>query len=229
MISAVGLWAVMVVAPGCGEPPTEEPSIEIPDGCDRQAEDETQEAFRSRIIECMNAELESEEPDYARFEVWKSWLPQDRHCRRQVIPVEDDVKVLGRAAGDLEVERWFQGTATMDDGTATLLVFFEVWCPHCQRAVPKVQGVADEWAGAGLNVIGLTKRTRGVTEQEVEDFLAERDIPFPVAQEDRMAMSQRFGVKGLPAAAVVKDGKIVWRGHPARIDDAMFRSWLELP
>ena len=38
-------------------------------------------------------------------------------------------------------------------------------------------------------------------------------------------MSQHFNVSGIPAAAVVKDGKIVWRGHPARLTDEMIQGW----
>ena len=34
-------------------------------------------------------------------------------------------------------------------------------------------------------------------------------------------MSSSFAVTGIPAAALVKDGKVVWRGHPARLDDAL--------
>jgi hypothetical protein len=39
-------------------------------------------------------------------------------------------------------------------------------------------------------------------------------------------MSRRFAVSGVPAAAVIKDGKIVWRGHPSRLNDAFFKKWL---
>ena len=28
------------------------------------------------------------------------------------------------------------------------------------------------------------------------------------------------------AAAVVKDGKVVWRGHPGKLTDDMFKAWL---
>ena len=48
-----------------------------------------------------------------------------------------------------------------------------------------------------------------------------------MAKEDGQKMSDRFGVKGIPAAAVVKNGKVVWRGHPARIKDEMIDGWLE--
>ena len=38
--------------------------------------------------------------------------------------------------------------------------------------------------------------------------------------------SKAFGVSGIPAAAVVKDGKVVWRGHPGRLTEQMIESWI---
>ena len=39
-------------------------------------------------------------------------------------------------------------------------------------------------------------------------------------------LSKHFNVSGIPAAAVVKGGKIVWRGHPGRLSDDMINGWL---
>ena len=36
----------------------------------------------------------------------------------------------------------------------------------------------------------------------------------------------RKWIKTVPAAAVVKDGKIVWRGHPSRLSESMIKKWL---
>ena len=40
------------------------------------------------------------------------------------------------------------------------------------------------------------------------------------------SLSQYFNVGGIPAAAVVKDGKVVWRGHPARLSEQMLKDWI---
>jgi hypothetical protein len=39
-------------------------------------------------------------------------------------------------------------------------------------------------------------------------------------------VASHFGVSGIPAAAVVKGGKVVWRGHPARLSEQMLKDWL---
>ena len=75
-------------------------------------------------------------------------------------------------------------------------------------------------------MIGLTKITRNSTEEQVTAFIKEKDVQYALAKEQGDSMSKRFGVSGIPAAAVVKDGKVVWRGHPARLKDEMIEGWL---
>jgi peroxiredoxin len=140
--------------------------------------------------------------------------------------LEREIGVVGVEAGSFEVEKWYQGETTMADGKATLLVFWEVWCPHCKREVPKMNETHAKYKDKGLNVVGLTKITRNSTEEQVTDFIKEKEVAYPLAKEDGDSMSKRFGVSGIPAAAVVKDGKVVWRGHPARLKDEMIEGWL---
>lgn len=140
--------------------------------------------------------------------------------------LESELEIIGKAAGTMQVEKWFQGNVgSLDDGV-TLLVFWEVWCPHCKREVPKLGETYNKFSSKGLKMVGLTKQTRDITEEQVTSFLSENKVVYPIAKEQGDAMSQNFGVRGIPAAAVVKDGKVVWRGHPARLTDAMIEDWL---
>ena len=126
-----------------------------------------------------------------------------------------------------DIEKWYQGEGDIDltKGT-TLVVFWEVWCPHCRREVPNVKETVSKYGDKGLQVVGLTKVTRSSTEEKVTEFIKEHDLNYPVAKEKDGALSKYFNVSGIPAAAVVKDGEIVWRGHPARLSDDMIKGWL---
>ena len=139
-----------------------------------------------------------------------------------------ELEVIGKPApADLKVDKWFQGEGeiNLNNGKPTLVVFWELWCPHCKREVPQLQATYDEMKSKGLQVVGLTKLTRNKTEDEVTSFLSEKKVTYPVAKETG-DMSKTFNVSGIPAAAVVKDGKIIWRGHPARLSNEMLESWL---
>lgn len=137
-----------------------------------------------------------------------------------------ELAVVGKDAGALDVEKWFQGESTMNDGKATLLVFWEVWCPHCKREVPKLQATYTKYHDQGLNLVGVTKVTRSATDEKVQAFIDENDLTYPVAKEKGDNLSTYFGVRGVPAAAIVKEGKVVWRGHPGRLTDAMIEKLL---
>lgn len=138
----------------------------------------------------------------------------------------NEVSVVGKDAMDLDVERWLGAGTSVNLGDApTLLVFWEEWCPHCRREVPKLEEMHKQYAGR-MQVVGLTKINRSSTLDSVEKFLAENNVTYPVAKEKDGNLSSYYGVSGVPAAAFVKDGKVVWRGHPARLDDAALKQLL---
>ncbi|MFQ5767307.1 MAG: TlpA family protein disulfide reductase [Acidobacteriota bacterium] len=143
-----------------------------------------------------------------------------------------EVAVVGKQApADWRIQKWFQGEGEIDLAHSTgptLLVFWESWCPHCRREVPKLQSLYVKYHHEGLQVVGLTQVNRGATEKSVTDFVAQNKIEYPIAREDG-SLSVHFGVRGIPAVAVVKDGKVVWRGHPARVTDKLVNLWLNHP
>eukprot|EP00741_Cyanophora_paradoxa_P013322 tig00020684_g12865.t1 len=146
-------------------------------------------------------------------------------------------EAVGRQVGPVVLAKWIQGEEIWEGWAAdsklarkekrvypgvTVVLFFEEWCPHCRREMPEMSRRFERLRDKGLRVLGLTQITAPSTEELVEKFLAENSISFPVAQEDAR-LSKRFGVKGIPAAALVKDGIIEWRGHPKMVEDAIKR------
>lgn len=164
----------------------------------------------------------------AKYEELATKYPQSTATRASA-SVRGELQIVGRAApGNLEIDKWYQGE---DEGKksltskATLLVFWETWCPHCQREVPKMTDIYSRFKDKGLAVVGLTRLTKGSTDEAVLAFIKERAVAYPIAKE-KGTLSTFFNVSGIPAAAVVKDGKIVWRGHPNRLNDELIKSWL---
>jgi thiol-disulfide isomerase/thioredoxin len=130
-----------------------------------------------------------------------------------------EVNIVGNDAAPIEVEKWYSGKADYGDSKATLLVFWEVWCPHCKKEIPKLAQEEGKYKAKGVQVVGLTKVTKSATDEKVEEFLKENKVGFAVGKEKGDNMSKAFAVTGIPAAALVKDGKVIWRGHPARLTD----------
>ena len=102
---------------------------------------------------------------------------------------------------------------------------FIYWCPHCKREVPVLNTTYEKYSDRGLKIVGFTKLSRGKTEDEVKTFISENGISFPIAKESG-DFSDSFNVTGIPAAAVAQNGTVIWRGHPAMINDTMIEEWL---
>jgi thiol-disulfide isomerase/thioredoxin len=138
-----------------------------------------------------------------------------------------ELEVVGKEAPvDWSIEKWYQGEGevTLDGSRPTLVVFWEAWCPHCREEVPKLQELYEAYKGEGLQVVGVTRLTRTATDESVEAFLQESQVTYPIAKETG-DLAGYFNVKGIPAAALVENGKIVWRGHPIRLTNELMHIW----
>lgn len=127
------------------------------------------------------------------------------------------------------IETWFQGKDEIDlkEQTTTLVLFWEIWCGYCRREMPKIQKIYTGYQDKGLTVIGLTKVNRSATPEKVTEFINKNSITYPIAKENG-SMSQYFKVRGIPAAALICNNKIVWRGNPARLPDQLLKKYLEI-
>jgi thiol-disulfide isomerase/thioredoxin len=138
-----------------------------------------------------------------------------------------ELEVVGKATpDDWMIEKWFQGESEieLDGRRPTVLVFWESWCPHCRNEMPKMQQLYDTYKDQGLQVLGVTRITKTATEESVQSFIDTSGVTFPIAKETGN-LAGYFNVKGIPAAAYVANGKIVWRGHPIRLTDELLGIW----
>jgi peroxiredoxin len=151
----------------------------------------------------------------------------DTRAAKATARLVSEVEAIGKPEAPLEVERWLTGSA--DDlraGRATIYVFWEAWCSHCQRDLPRMAELYDRNKARGLRVVGVTRMSKGVTEEQALAFVKDLGVGYPNAQDSGETLSRYYNVTGIPAAAVVKDGKVVWRGGPHKLTDAFVQQWL---
>ncbi len=137
-----------------------------------------------------------------------------------------EVALVGTKATPLEVEKWYQGGAPTSEPKLLMVVFFEAWCPHCKREMPKLEQQYRALKGKGFEVVALTKVTKSSTDEAVAEMLGEYEVTYPAAKELDGNMSKAYAVTGIPAAVLIKDGVIVWRGHPARLETKDLETFL---
>ena len=128
-----------------------------------------------------------------------------------------------------DIETWLQGKDEIDlEKQNTMLLFFwETWCGYCRREAPKIEKIYTDYKDKGLKVVGLTKINKSATPEKVSEFIKEQSITYPIAKENG-SLSKYFKVQGIPAAALINSGKIVWRGHPARLPDQLLKKYLKI-
>lgn len=183
----------------------------------RREAEATLKLQEARVLDEGGAILEARERYQALTEQWSGTRAATSALRRL-----QELAVIGKAAPALEVARWLVGEAPAAS-PVQVLVFWEIWCPHCQRELPELSRKAEDWRRRGITLVGLTRLTRSATEERVLAFYAENHISFPTALEQERSLSDAYVVSGIPAAVVIKEGVVVWRGHPARLSEELLQ------
>ncbi|MSP55488.1 MAG: TlpA family protein disulfide reductase [Myxococcales bacterium] len=187
-----------------------------------------EEAGATKLMEAIQAAIKANDYPTAKAKLAEiSQKYATTRAGKAAARMAPEVNLVGADAKPIEAQKWY----TKDEGSfkdrVTLVVFWEVWCPHCKDEMPKMPALLAKYKSQGFGIIGLTKVTKSATDASVEKFIAEHKISFPMGKEiEGGTMSKAYSVSGIPAAALVKDGKVIWRGHPARLTDDLLAQML---
>ena len=86
-------------------------------------------------------------------------------------------------------------------GHVVLVNVWATWCAPCRVEMPALQQIADAYASDSVIVLGLSV-DRGPA-REVDEFLRERDITYPVAIVDDATINALGGVRGYPTSLLL--------------------------
>lgn len=102
-------------------------------------------------------------------------------------------------------------------GKPVLLVFWATWCPHCNEAVPEINGIRTRLSDR-LRVVAINyMEKRG----KVNAFMKAKGISYPVLLDSDGKVAGRYNVLGIPTYVLLdRDGRIVYFGNdlPASIE-----------
>lgn len=92
--------------------------------------------------------------------------------------------------------------------------------------MPHLNGLQESYGSKGLTILAVTS-TREDREKTAE-WIDKRGVEYPVAWDSDGKLAAWFGVRGIPHAVLVDPaGEIVWRGHPAQLDEKAVERALE--
>jgi len=119
----------------------------------------------------------------------------------------------------------FIGNFNPDTSDITLVIFWEEWCPYCDRVMSKIEKLHRQYNNYGINMVGVTNMWRPSTRDDSEKFLKEHDISFPIIKESGKAFDH-FGLEGVPSIRLIYKGKVVW-DNPSPSVEPISRLMLE--
>ncbi len=95
-------------------------------------------------------------------------------------------------------------------GQLVVLDFFAKWCTFCQRAMPAMQKLHDDYADRGVAVFSLSCRERD-PDADPPQFVRSRGFTYPGL--DGNTLAPQYQVRGIPAFYLIgPNGRLVFTG-----------------
>ena len=128
--------------------------------------------------------------------------------------------IVGNDAPDVKAQEWINATGPVSleqfKNKVVVVEFWATWCPPCRDAIPHLVKLYNKNKDKGLVVIGLTNEKR--KSAKIDKFMEDLKMNYIVGTGSTSGGD--YSVRGIPAAFVVVDGKIIWEGHPVSGLDA---------
>ena len=150
--------------------------------------------------------------------------------RAAVLPLE--LAVLPESVLKRQLKALDKGTFSLADFSGKIVVvnLWATWCGPCRREVPEYEKVRKEFAGRGVEFIGLTTEDPRTSFDRVKQFAREFNFGFRLGWADReTAVTLMNGKSVIPQTLVIApDGRIIahWRGYSARQGGTQLRETL---
>lgn len=140
---------------------------------------------------------------------------------------------VGDTAPEIRFSKWIKGAQfqTFDPQKVYVMEFWATWCGPCKAAMPHLTELQKQYHGkvtfVGVNVWEKVQKDESyeTVVPAVEKFVKANDtnMGYTVIVDDKeQYMGNNWlkaaGQNGIPASFVVKDGRIVWVGHPSGLD-----------
>jgi len=113
-----------------------------------------------------------------------------------------NLKLLGGGRAELEALR----------GRPVLINFWATWCAPCRQEMPDLAAIRQAHEASGLEVLAVN-----LTDQErlkdVQAFVAELALPFPVLLDERGRAREGYGITTLPTTYFVDTLGLVRGAH----------------
>jgi peroxiredoxin len=131
---------------------------------------------------------------------------EDEQFRSAMVRLEGNDKKrehLDFTLKDLSGKTW---TFSELRGKVVLVNFWATWCPPCRKEMPDLETLYTRFGSKGFVVLGISDEETA----EVEPFIRDHKISFPVLLDPSRKVNELFVVQGIPKSFVYdRQGKLV--------------------
>ena len=118
----------------------------------------------------------------------------------------------GLEVGDAALDFHYQDAdglaATLSDfrGKPVMVCFWATWCGFCNKQLPYLQQLYDEWQGTELVMITISKGEEPIT---VATFMQDEGLSFPVITDSAQKAASQYGVSGVPTTFFIDEEGVI--------------------
>jgi len=91
-----------------------------------------------------------------------------------------------------------------------LLIFSTTWCPTCRTEIPHFKQIYQTYNHRGLEMVNIDIQE---SRDKVARFAARYQLPYRVLLDETGNVASAYGIMGVPAMILIKDGVVVTRNY----------------
>ena len=91
-----------------------------------------------------------------------------------------------------------------------LLIFSTTWCPTCRTEIPHFKQIYHTYSPRGLEMVNIDIQE---SRDKVARFAARYQLPYRVLLDETGDVATAYGIMGVPAMILIKEGKVVTRNY----------------
>lgn len=107
-------------------------------------------------------------------------------------------------------------------GKKVILNFWATWCPPCKKEIPELQAF-HERSGDEITILGVNIDTNN----QVEDFVKERKITFPVLLDHGEKVSKMYQVIAIPTTYFIDEKGLIRHKHLGAVSKKLLKEHTE--
>jgi len=143
---------------------------------------------------------------------------------------------VGSDAPGLEGVTWVQGDEIKnlnEKGKVYVVECWASWCGPCIAVIPHMNDLHKKYAEKGLVVVGMNvfeeglENTKAFVKSQGEGMSYRVAYPGDKGNKFELEWLEASNTQGIPQAFVVKDGKIIYLGHPGGLSEESIEEMLK--